>query len=121
MQTQGKLHNDLHQKWSTYLQQFHLNIKYHTRTTNRVVYFLNRPPMAALTTVLNSCSHETSRLTQLYERKPDFTTTYHMLGTNTTVIDFHLQDKLLYHLGHLRVSSSEGAKLIWEAHYSWVA
>ena len=31
MQTQGKLQNDRHQKWSTYLQQFHLNIKYKTR------------------------------------------------------------------------------------------
>jgi hypothetical protein len=30
MQTQGKLQNDRHQKWSTYLQQFHLNIKYKT-------------------------------------------------------------------------------------------
>jgi len=27
IQTQGKLQNDCHQKWSTYLQQFHLNIK----------------------------------------------------------------------------------------------
>jgi hypothetical protein len=25
---QGKLQNDHHQKWSTYLQQFHINIKY---------------------------------------------------------------------------------------------
>jgi hypothetical protein len=30
MQTQGKLQNDLHQNWSTCLQQFHLNIKYKT-------------------------------------------------------------------------------------------
>ena len=30
MQTQGKLQNDHHQKWSTYLQQLHLNIKYKT-------------------------------------------------------------------------------------------
>jgi hypothetical protein len=30
MQTQAKLQNDHHQKWSTYLQQFHLNIKYKT-------------------------------------------------------------------------------------------
>jgi hypothetical protein len=28
MQTKGKLYNDRHQKWSTYLQQFHLSIKY---------------------------------------------------------------------------------------------
>jgi hypothetical protein len=34
MQTQGKLQNDHHQKWSTYLQQFHLNIKYKTGSTN---------------------------------------------------------------------------------------
>jgi hypothetical protein len=34
MQTQGKLQNDRHQKWSTYLQQFHLNIKYKTGSTN---------------------------------------------------------------------------------------
>ena len=27
IQTQGKLHNGCHQKWSTYLQQFHLKIK----------------------------------------------------------------------------------------------
>jgi hypothetical protein len=27
MQFQGKLQNDCHQKWSTYLQQFHLNIE----------------------------------------------------------------------------------------------
>jgi hypothetical protein len=61
------------------------------------------------------------RWPQLYEKDPDFTTTYHMLGTNTTVTDFHLQDKLLCHLGHLCVPSSERAKLIWEAHYSRVA
>ena len=30
MQTQGKLQNDRHHKWSTYLKQFHLNIKYKT-------------------------------------------------------------------------------------------
>ena len=36
MQTQGKLQNDRHQKWSTYLQQFHLNIKYKKCSTNRV-------------------------------------------------------------------------------------
>ncbi|MCY6525139.1 integrase zinc binding domain-containing protein, partial [Actinobacillus pleuropneumoniae] len=34
------------------------------------------------------------------------------------VPDFHLQDDLLCHLGHLFVPSSERAKMIWEAHYS---
>jgi hypothetical protein len=36
IQTQGKLQNDRHQKWSTYLQQFHLNIKYKKGSTNNV-------------------------------------------------------------------------------------
>jgi hypothetical protein len=42
MQTQGKLQNDRHQKWSTYLQKFHFNIKYKTGSTNRVTDFLSR-------------------------------------------------------------------------------
>lgn len=37
IQTQGKLQNDRHQKWSTYLQQIHLNIKYKKGNTNNVV------------------------------------------------------------------------------------
>jgi len=41
IKTQWKLQNDLHQKWSTYLQQFHLNIKYKTGSTNSVVDYLN--------------------------------------------------------------------------------
>jgi hypothetical protein len=60
MQTQGKLQNDHHQKWSTYLQQFHLNIKYKKGNTNHVVDYLSQPLVVVLTTVLNSCGHETS-------------------------------------------------------------
>jgi hypothetical protein len=121
IQTQGKLQNDRHQKWSTYLQQFHLNIKYKTCISNRVVDCLSRPPVAALTTVLHSYGHEASEWPQLYQQDPDFTTTYHLLGTGATVTDFHIQDRLLCHLGHLCVPTSERAKMIWEAHYSRVA
>jgi hypothetical protein len=121
IQTQGKLQNDRHQKWSTYLQQFHLNIKYKTRISNRVADCLSRPPVAALTTVLHSCGHEASEWPQLYQQDPDFATTYHLLGTGTTVTDFHIQDRLLCHLGHLCVPTSERANMIWESHYSRMA
>jgi hypothetical protein len=121
MQAQGKLHNDRHQKWSTYLQQFHLNIKYKTGSTNHVSHCLNRPPVVALTTVLEFCGHETSGWPQLYETDPDFATTYQMLGENIVFDNFHLQDGLLCRLGHICVPSSERVKLIWEAHYSRVA
>jgi hypothetical protein len=121
MKTQGKLQNDCHQKWSTYLQQFHLHIKYKTGSTNRVTDCLNRPPVTTLTTVLDSCGHETSGCTQLYEIDLDFATTYQMLGAKVVVDNFHLQDGLLCRLGHICVPSSERVKLIWESHYSWVA
>jgi hypothetical protein len=74
-----------------------------------------------LTTVLDSCGHETSGWPHLYETDPDFSTTYQMLGANSVVANFHLQDGLLCHLGHLCVPSSERMKMIWEAHYSQVA
>jgi hypothetical protein len=121
MQTQGKLQNDHHQKWSTYLQQFHLNIKYKKGSTNHIIDFLSQPPVVTLTMVLDSCEDETYGWSQLYDNDPNFTTTYQMLGTCTIIVDFHIQDGLLCHLGHLCVPSSEHAKLIWKSHYSQVA
>jgi hypothetical protein len=121
MHKKGKLQKDRHKKWSTYLQQFHLNIKYKIGSTNHVVDCLSRPPVMTLTTVLDSYDHETSGWPQLYEIDPGFTTTYQMLGTNAIVNNFHLQDGLLCRLGNICVPSSERAKMIWESHYSWVA
>jgi hypothetical protein len=43
-----------------------------------------------------------------------------MLLEGNRVPNFHLQDELLCHLGHLCVPSSKCAKMIWEAHYSRV-
>jgi len=70
IQTQGKLQNDHHQKWSTYLQQFHLNIKYKKGNTNNVADSLSRQPIMALTTMLNSYGHETSEWPLLYKSDP---------------------------------------------------
>jgi hypothetical protein len=70
--------------------------------------------------VLNSYGHETSGWSQLYANDPDFSTTYQVLSAVTLVANFHLQDGLLCHLGHLCVASSERVKLISEAHYSQV-
>jgi hypothetical protein len=118
IQTQGKLHNDHHQKWSTYLQQFHLNIKYKTSISNRVADFLNRPPMPALTNVLHSCGHEPSEWPQIYQQYSDFTTTYQLLGTGTTVTYFHIKDEILCHLGRackddLGISLLSGGMIFW--------
>jgi len=75
----------------------------------------------ALTTMLNSCGHETSDWPLLYKSDPEFDHTYQPPLEGQQVPDFHLQDALLYLLGHLYVPSSEHAKMIWEAHYSRAA
>jgi hypothetical protein len=121
IQTQGKLQNNHHQKWSTYLQQFHININYNTRISNHVVGCPIRPPVAAFTTVLQSCGHEASEWPQLYQQDSDFTTTYQLLGTSTTITYFHIQNELLFHMVHICVPTSEHEKMIWESHYSQMA
>jgi hypothetical protein len=77
--------------------------------------------VVALTTVLHSYGHEASEWPQLYQQDLNFTTTYQLLGTGTNVTDFHIQDKLLCHLGHLYVPVSKRAKMIWEDLYSQMA
>jgi hypothetical protein len=74
--------------------------------------------MDALTIVLYSYGHEAFESPQLYQQDPDFSTTYWLLGKGANVTDFHIQDGLLCHLGHIFVLSREHAKMIWEAHYS---
>ena len=59
LQTQGKLQNGRHQRWSTYLQQFHLNIHHKKGSTNKVADCLSRPPIIGLKMVLDSCGHQT--------------------------------------------------------------
>ena len=70
--------------------------------------------------MLDSCGHETSGWCQLYANDPKFAIIYQAMREGTLVANFHLQDGLMCHLGHLYVPSSERAKLIWEAHYSRV-
>jgi hypothetical protein len=77
--------------------------------------------MVALTTMLHSYGHEASEWPQLDQQYMEFTTTYQILGAEVNVIDFHIHDVLLCHLGHLCVPTSERAKLIWEDHYSRMA
>jgi hypothetical protein len=121
IQTQGKLQNGCHQKRSTYLQQFHLNIKYTIGSMNCVTDFLIQPPLASFTTMLHSYGHEASKWPQLYQQDPKFSTTYQLFDTGENVTDFHFQDGFLCHLGHLFFPTREHEKMIWEAHYSRMA
>jgi hypothetical protein len=72
------------------MQQFKINIKYNTESTNHVVDYLSQPLVASLTPMLHYCGHKESEWPQLYQQDPDFTTTYQLLGTGVNVIDFHI-------------------------------
>ena len=74
-----------------------------------------------LTIVLNYCGHETSGWSQLYASDPDFATTYQVVSVGTPIANFHLQDGLLCHLGHLCVPSRQRVKMISKSHYIQVA
>ena len=90
LQTQGKLQNGRHQRWSTYLQQFHLNIRHKKGSSNKVADCLSRPPIAGLTMVLDLCGHQSSTWEQLYRVDPDFSATYSKLVEGKKIYDFHL-------------------------------
>jgi len=71
-----------------------------------------------LITVLDSYGNETLVWPHLYKSDLEFDSIYLTLLEGKQVPKFHLQDALLSHLGHICVSSSEHAKMIWEVHYS---
>jgi hypothetical protein len=77
--------------------------------------------VATLTTMIHSYGNEASEWPQHYQQDTDFTTTYQLLGTGANATNFHIQDKLLCHMGHLFVPAREHANPIWKAHYSWMA
>jgi hypothetical protein len=74
--------------------------------------------MDALTTMIHSYGCEAFEFPQIYHQDLDFATTYQLLGTTVNVIDFHIRDRLLCHLGHICVPASEHENMIWESHYS---
>ena len=76
--------------------------------------------MDALTIVLHSSGDEASEWPQLYQQDPNFATTYYLLGIGVTITNFHIQDKILCHLGHLCVPTRKHENIIWEYHYSWM-
>jgi hypothetical protein len=65
---------------------------------------------AALTTILQSCGHEAFECPQLYQRDPDFATTYQSWVHERMPPIFHIQDGLLCHLGPPLCSHKEACK-----------
>lgn len=101
LQTQGKLKNDRHQRWLTYLQQFYLNIYHKKGSTNKVVDCLTRPPIAGVSMMLESCGHKIENFTRLCENYNEFSNVYTHLLEGKHVNDFYFQDEILFHIGQI--------------------
>jgi hypothetical protein len=122
LQSQTKLQQSRHFRWMGFLQQFHLVIRYKKGIHNKVVDMLSRPP-STIATILkhNSITHE-SYIEQYVEDK-DFKEVYATLsnGKRAEELNYHIKDKLLYHLGKLCIPESERVHVIREAHTSLIA
>jgi hypothetical protein len=54
--SQLKIQEQRHLKWASYIQQFHLVIRYKKSTSNKMVDFLSRPPTPVLSSLEAHCA-----------------------------------------------------------------
>eukprot|EP01018_Ginkgo_biloba_P017639 Gb_08004 [translate_table: standard] len=88
-------------KWASYLQQFHLVIKYKKGAHNQVTDFLSRHPIYTLLSVLDTKCSGYTEWRNLYSTGPDFGSIYSAIQTLSNLNmqpfrDYHLKDGLLY-------------------------
>jgi hypothetical protein len=108
LQSQTKLQQSRHFRWMGFLQQFHLVIRYKKGIQNKVVDMLSRPSInASIVLQHNSLAHES--YVEQYARDEDFKDVYETLthGTQVEELDYHVHEKLLYHLGKLCIPRDE--------------
>lgn len=122
LQSQIKLQQSCHYRWIKFIQQFHLVINYKKGVTKKVADMLSRPSLNA-SVVLQNSSLKLEIYVEKYSTDVDFKDIYESLthGTQVEEVNFHIHDRLLYHLGKLCIPQKESAHVIWEAHSSRIA
>ena len=81
---------------------------------------LSRPPISAYV-ILHNASLSFESYAEQYVNDDDFKEIYAKLTHGSQVDNYHLQGKLLYHLGKLCIPTGERVHVIWEAHTSLVS
>ena len=81
---------------------------------------LSRPPISAFV-ILHNASLSFESYAKQYANDVDFKEIYAKLTHGSQVDNYHLQGKLLYHLGKLCIPIREKVHVIWEAHTSLVS
>lgn len=119
LQSQTKLQKSHHFRWMGFLQQFHLVIKYKKGTGNKLADMLSRPPIFA-SIILHNASLSFEIYVEQYANDDEFKEIYEKLTHGSQVDNYHLQGKLLYHLGKLCIPTGERVHVIREVHTSLV-
>ena len=112
-----------------FLQQFHLVIKYKKVNTNNLVDMVSRPSTSNITTLgtlmhMKPFTHDAYR--EAYLEDEEFKELYQQLQSQShvhdgdNIVDYHLQDGLLYRLDKLCVPKGERLQFIREDHTSKV-
>lgn len=98
-----------------FLQQFHLVICYKKGIYKNVVYTLSRPIVNACIILKNDSTMHGS-YTEQYAQDDNFKYVYATLsqGNHVEELDYHIHNKLLYHLGKVCVPHGERVNVIRE-------
>lgn len=121
--SQSKIQEQRHLKWASYIQQFHLVIKYKKGSSNKMADFLSRPPPTSLAILEIRCANF-DHWKEQYVTDPDFQETWTALQNSTVVnqtpfLDYHIKNGWLYKFNLLCVPhSADRLLLIREAHAS---
>jgi hypothetical protein len=105
-----------------FLKQLHLVIRYKKGIYNKVVDMISRSIVSASVILKhNSIMHES--YVEQYSLYVDFKKVYANLFHSNKVeeLDYHVHDKLLYHLGKLCIQQGERVNIIKETHSPLIA
>lgn len=121
LQSPNKIEEVRHLKWDSYLQQFHLIIKYKKGITNNVVDCFSHPPTYHALMIMFTSHLGFLTWSSQYAQDPDFGVTYTSLQNPSTsnlrpYQDFHVKEGLLYKLDKLCVPQDHRVSLLKEAH-----
>ena len=108
LQSQTKLQQSRHFRWMSFLQQFHLVIRYKKGIFNKFVDMISRPIISA-STLLKKYSIVHESYIEQYAHDIDFQDVYASLseGNQVEEKDYHMHNNLLFHLGKLCIPQGE--------------
>ena len=104
-----------------FLQQFHLVVRYKKGIYNKFVDMISRPIISDSVILMHNPTMHDSYVKR-YALDVDFKEVYATFCHSNQIeeLDYHVHDKILYHLGKLCIRQGERVNIIREAHCSLI-